>query len=164
MQLKEEKNNINDIQINLEKATINCRAAGFITRQGKVLLHKKENDDFWALVGGKVKCMETSGDAILRELKEELGVEVRAEKLLMIAENFFVFDEKRVHQFCFIYKIDDCDNKICYRETFRRKKLIYRWFDINEIAALDIKPEFIKPFLLDMPIKLQHIVFKENDI
>jgi len=153
---------MNDININLGEAIINCRAAAIITSENKILLHKMRGDSFWTLAGGKIKCQETSEDAILRELKEEIATDVTVEKLLIIAENFFTFDYKLFHEFCFIYKICDGDKLVSNNNIFTNENLIYHWFNINEIPDIKIKPDFMKSVLLDMPSDLKHIVCIEN--
>ena len=38
----------------------NFRTVGVIIHDGKVLVHRAEKDDFWALPGGRVEFQETS--------------------------------------------------------------------------------------------------------
>lgn len=55
--------------------------AGAIVRDGRLLLAQRvsppEFAGMWELPGGKVELGESSGSALQRELKEELGVDVR---------------------------------------------------------------------------------------
>lgn len=54
-------------------------ALAYVERIGKVLLLKRNNEPFlglWSMVGGKVHWGEHPEDAIIREIKEETGVEV----------------------------------------------------------------------------------------
>lgn len=53
-------------------AIINC--------QGKLLMEKRRDSDIWGLVGGGVKKTESSLQAIVREVYEELGIRVSAER------------------------------------------------------------------------------------
>lgn len=43
---------------------------------GKILLHKDINSNFYALIGGRVEVGESSADTIKREIKEELGKDI----------------------------------------------------------------------------------------
>ena len=50
--------------------------AGYIYRKGKVLLIHHKKLDLWLPVGGHIKENETPNDALLREIKEEIGIDV----------------------------------------------------------------------------------------
>ncbi len=63
--------------------TIRCRA--LIVNQGKLLVVKHSKDfDYYALPGGKLEEGENPLECIKREIKEELGVEVKEAKLLYV--------------------------------------------------------------------------------
>ncbi len=56
-----------------------------IVCNGKLLLEKRSDCDLWGLVGGGVKKQETTLQAIVREIREELGLRVLPEKLRKLA-------------------------------------------------------------------------------
>lgn len=56
-------------------------ANAIITCNGKLLLEKRRDCDLWGLVGGGVKKQETPLQAIVREIHEELGIRVSAERI-----------------------------------------------------------------------------------
>ena len=47
-----------------------------LTYNGKLLLEKRRDSDTWGLVGGGVKSYEEPIDAIVREVREELGIRI----------------------------------------------------------------------------------------
>lgn len=51
-----------------------------LTCQGKLLLEKRRDSDTWGLVGGGVKKTETELQAIVREVREELGLRLPKEQ------------------------------------------------------------------------------------
>ena len=57
-------------------------AAALIKKNGKFLLCLRKPDDhygdLWEFPGGKIEAGETAQAAIVREMKEELGIDVRA--------------------------------------------------------------------------------------
>lgn len=61
-------------------------AAACIQHDNKILLCQRHQHDhyggLWEFPGGKVESNETLAEAVIREINEELGVEVRVEKLL----------------------------------------------------------------------------------
>ena len=58
---------------------------------------------FWVPVGGRVEFGETSRQAIIREIREELDAEVLDLELLGVLENLFTFDGDEGHEIVFIY-------------------------------------------------------------
>ncbi len=67
---------------NAPKITQGARlgANAMITCRGKLLLEKRRDSNTWGLVGGGVKRMESERQAIVREVYEELGLRIPAEK------------------------------------------------------------------------------------
>ncbi len=64
------------------------RVTGILIEDRKILLVKqKVNDDrFWSLPGGRMEHGETMGEALIREIKEETGLDSSIIKLLYICE------------------------------------------------------------------------------
>ena len=56
-------------------------ANAIITCQGKLLLEKRRDSDTWGLVGGGGKKSETELQAIVREIREELGLRIKPQQL-----------------------------------------------------------------------------------
>ena len=65
--------------------------AGLLWQNGMVLITKRPQGShlagFWEFPGGKQEVGETPEECLEREIKEELGVEVRAEKLLVTVDH-----------------------------------------------------------------------------
>ena len=65
--------------------------AGLLWQNGMVLITKRPQGShlagFWEFPGGKQEVGETLEECLEREIKEELGVEVRAEKLLLTVDH-----------------------------------------------------------------------------
>ena len=51
-------------------------ANAIITQSGKLLLERRRDSDTWGLVGGGVKKTEEPIDAIVREVREEIGLRI----------------------------------------------------------------------------------------
>ena len=60
-------------------------ANAIITCNGRLLLEKRRDCDLWGLVGGGVKRRETPLQAIAREIKEELGIQVSCDAFRKLA-------------------------------------------------------------------------------
>lgn len=137
-----------DISVSLKNNyRFNFRVAAYFEYNNKVLLHKIDADDFWNLVGGRVKTGETTIQAIKREIKEELNTDIIDAKLILISENFFKFNENNGHEMLFVYKITlDKNSEILKCEEFRgqdRKDATYRWIDKQDIKNHKCLPKLI---------------------
>ncbi len=76
----------------------NYRVAGIAIHQGHLLVHRAEWESFFTLPGGRVELIEDAASALVRELKEELAVDVTIQRLLYIMEYFFEFQRELWHE------------------------------------------------------------------
>jgi mutator protein MutT len=59
-------------------------SAGCIVEDGRVLLQRRGDDNRWGFPGGAIELGESAEEALLREVEEETGLQVRVEALLGI--------------------------------------------------------------------------------
>jgi ADP-ribose pyrophosphatase YjhB (NUDIX family) len=74
------------------------RVGAIIVQRGHVLLMRSIEEDLWFTPGGRVEAGEAAHDALEREVREELGVAGRIERLLWTNENFFKHRDVRHHE------------------------------------------------------------------
>lgn len=65
----------------MTRYTVPVSAKGIVFDEGKVWLRKNERNE-WELPGGKVDEGEQPTQTVVRELKEELGFDVRVERIV----------------------------------------------------------------------------------
>jgi len=67
---------------------MNIRATGILIEDGKILLLKQKVDSSrkWSLPGGKLEENEPLGDCLIREIREETGLDVKIGRLLYICD------------------------------------------------------------------------------
>ncbi len=68
--------------------TPQLRVAAIIIRDHQILLveHRKRGEHYWVLPGGRLQGLETLDAALRRELREELGLDVRVGQLVIVSE------------------------------------------------------------------------------
>ncbi|TCP59444.1 ADP-ribose pyrophosphatase YjhB (NUDIX family) [Tumebacillus sp. BK434] len=147
----------------------NHRTAGVFLDDGHVLLHRFEQDDFWALPGGRVEFMETTKQAVLREMQEEIGLEATVERLLFIAEIHSEEDGGQYHEVGFYYLLRADASQpifrkdIAHRGTEAGTPLIYKWFRLEDLPGLRLFPTFLKTKLQDLPAQAEHVIHRDED-
>ena len=138
---------VKDINVKINDINFVCRSCAVIRNGDKVLFQKRKNDKYYALPGGKIEVLETVKDALKRELIEELGVEVEVKDIVSVVENFFEFNNEKVHQYIFSYEVKLLDDKYNNLDEFEGietlKKVIFKWFDIDELDEEFIKPNYL---------------------
>lgn len=154
-----------DIVFKTEEAIFNFRVAGIWIENGHVLIHRAVYDTSWSLPGGRVAMLEDSKESIIRELQEELGIDIEVEKLLWSAENFFEYDDQSFHEIGFYYKISSKQAGNYFREDeFHGKegeRLIYKWVPIEALEQMELYPVFLRTDLKNIPEYPQHIVARQ---
>ena len=151
-----------DATVNMDKYVLNIRSAVLIVHNNKVLLHKNVNEEYYALLGGRVQLGESSDNTAIREVKEELGKEIQLNGYCCTVENMFLHKGKEYQEILFVYFgefVDDDDKKI--EETLKniegREELEYQWVEIGEFDKYDIRPLVVKQVLANGVFPL-HVV------
>ena len=153
----------------LDHTRLHYRVAAVIVDGGQVLLHRAEIDDFWSLPGGHVELHEPAGDALRREMGEELGADVEVERLLWVVENFFEYAGHRHHELglYFLVRLPPGSRLRSRTRPFSGQEgglhLTLRWFpcDARVLARLPVLPVFLQEGLVALPQTVQHVVNRE---
>lgn len=152
------------IYIKSEGESFSFRIAGIFVHNNRILLQKAIKSGAWVLPGGRSEINETSGETLIREMKEELAAEISIKRLVWIIENFNAYETKGLHEMGFYYlgqlnsEYDLHDIQGDFEGNENNIKLIFRWFEISEISKLDIYPKFLKEHLNILPENIQHVI------
>ncbi|NJL49424.1 MAG: NUDIX hydrolase [Leptolyngbyaceae cyanobacterium SM2_5_2] len=93
-----------------------------LLRQGKrILVHEGydsvKQEAFARPLGGGIDFGETSRDAVIREIKEELGADITNVNLLGIVESIYRYQGEPGHELVFVYDGQFVDNSLYDRES-----------------------------------------------
>ena len=114
-------------------------AAFIVNDKGQVLLQKRSknkrfNPNKWALCAGHVDAYESLKTAILREIKEEIGIDVDSNELVPFGEKEFVIKDSNSHityLYCVKSNLNEEDFIIQEEELSEVK-----WFDIEDVIKM----------------------------
>jgi colanic acid biosynthesis protein WcaH len=116
----------------LEQMPVVCIDAIIMNNKGQYLLIKRKNEplkgDYW-VPGGRLLKNETLNDAVLRKVKEELGIESHVVMPIGVYEDFFdkspLNPENGLHTISIVYLIIAGSENICIDEQSDD----WGWFD-----------------------------------
>ena len=147
--------------------------AAIIKDKDKILATKRSYGEFkggWEFPGGKIEEGEDKKTALIREIKEEVGVNFKIDRYLGIVENFFInANQEKTHGIDFYYlgttedeiplenfDLIENDNGIIINHHFK-------WMELQKLTDYDIRPKCIIPYLRNEQNTSFHLVQRETD-
>ena len=120
-------------------------ARGGCVKDGKGLLCYPKDRSYSYLPGGHIEFGETGREALVREMKEETGLDATAGDLLGVVESSFVQKGEKHCEINLIYrmevrggegeKVRSCEDWICFD-----------WVDCDKIDSANLLPPEMKPY------------------
>ena len=97
-----------DITFETDEGRFNYRVCAVLLDEERILAMHDERSPYWYLPGGRVRMGERAEDAVLREVREELGIEARILRPLWLSQSFFTEDVARAdyHELCLYFLLD----------------------------------------------------------
>lgn len=155
-----------DIKIKDKDLKFKVRVSGILIVNNKILVSKYSNDSY-CLPGGYIQLGETSVDAIKRELREELDIDVKIERFMGISENFFTnIRNEKTHGIDFYYQvipqnISDLNlSDYDYLENDNGHEIIhhFNWLEINNLDRYNLLPNEIKKYIKHCDNSIFHVI------
>lgn len=147
-----------DISYVVGSNKFNYRVCGMIIHDGRILSMHHERSSYYSLPGGRVKIGETAELAILREIKEELGITARIIRPLWLNQGFFTegVDKLHYHELCIYFLLDvsgtgllDRGNKFTLHE--REHIHEFEWLPFDQLKNEYFYPVFLKTEIARLP-------------
>ena len=134
------------------KFNFNLRTSALIFNKNKdkILFSKIQNRDFYLLLGGRIKELEKSYDAIKREIIEELGNDYSNldYEYVCTSEEFVNAKGYNNHQINIIYKsVYNKDIKENVINGLEGDWITFEWINIKDIDNINIYPNKIKEIM-----------------
>jgi ADP-ribose pyrophosphatase YjhB (NUDIX family) len=155
-----------DIHWNTEHGHFNYRIAGVCVERGHVLLDQLAGTSVWFVPGGVCQLMESAPDALAREMREELDVAVRVERLLWIIEHVFVLDGQPWHEVGLYFRMRlpatfadrDPDQPFLRPALERASSDIFRWFPTADLERVHLFPTVLRTALRRLPRTPRYLI------
>ncbi len=141
------------------------RTVGVLVKNNKILVQRDKDGNEYALPGGHIKICETLEDGLIREFKEETGIDIQIKHMLWSEECFWEWSGRRAHNIAFYYLIEegdgfeipDVDEFVSHKDNCN---VVIGWMDIDHIQNVIIYPEFLKDEIHNLNGQIKHFVSK----
>ena len=150
-----------DITFETEEGRFNYRVCAVLLDGGRILAMHDERSPYFYLPGGRVRMGERAEDAVLREVREELGIEARIVRPLWLSQSFFNEDVVRVdyHELCLYFLVDASATDLLTRgDRFRGPELRhvhdFEWLPFERLKDEYFYPLFLKTEIFHLPEQL----------
>lgn len=147
-----------DFRTKVGNTVFGVRATALIVEEGKLLV--VEDEDGFYTIGGAIQVGERTEEAVIREVKEELGVKAQAGQLAFVVENRFEQAGVHFHNIEFHYLVDLLEDAPLTMQEDERQ-LPCRWIALNQLHTVPLKPGFLKTVLPEWDGQLRHIHFEK---
>ena len=123
-----------------ELAGIENIARGVCVVDGHVLLCRPAGGDYTYLPGGHIEFGETGAEALVREIKEETGLESTAGKLLGVVENSFLQHGEKHCEINLVYELTLSGGDVAAQEDW----IGFEWCPLSNLDAANLLPVDIR--------------------
>ena len=147
-----------DFRTKVEHTVFGVRATALIVQNHKPLV-TQDNGKYYT-IGGAIQVNERTEDAVVREVREELGVKAQAGHLAFVVENRFEQDGVYYHNIEFHYLVDLLeDAPLTMQEDEKTQPC--EWIDLDKLQNIQLVPAFLKTALPAWNGQLRHIHLEE---
>ena len=147
-----------DISFKTGNEKFNYRVCAVILHGGKILAMHDERSPYFYLPGGRVKLGETAEDAVIREVREELGITAKIDRPLWLNQGFFKedVDGLQYHEICIYFLMDISDTDLLSKgEKFflseGKHRHTFEWLQWERLEDEYFYPIFIKKEIFHLP-------------
>ncbi len=148
-----------DILFDVDGTLFSYRIGGVLIRDNKILLTKGGDD--YSLPGGHSQIGETSKETIIREFKEETGLDIEPINVIATYENFFKLNEKNCHQVCIYYRLKMIDGRQEVIPNPDTTDIKFVWLELEELKNINLYPIGLSDQILNNNTDKTHFIYKE---
>ncbi|MEW4354830.1 NUDIX domain-containing protein [Streptococcus pneumoniae] len=154
-----------DFRTRNQNQIFGVRATALIMKDHQIFLSYREETKKYYTIGGAIQVGESTEKAVIREVKEELGVDVVVNQLAFIVENEFTAvnddDTLDFHNIEFHYIVEPIEDLPSHMIEEASSSPCY-WINVDKLVNIDVVPAFLKTHLPSWSGEIEHIRIKEK--
>ena len=150
-----------DISFVTDEGKFNYRVCALLLDRERILAMHDERSPYYYLPGGRVRMGERAEDAVLREVREELGIEAKILRPLWFHQSFFTEDVDHLdyHELCLYFLMDISETDLLSRGdafTLREGRHVhdFEWLPFERLRDEYFYPLFLKTEIFRLPEQL----------
>ncbi|HFI2431780.1 NUDIX domain-containing protein [Streptococcus suis] len=130
-----------DFRTKIDNQVFGIRATALLIKDGKIFLTKDAKGRYYT-IGGAIAVNETAQDAVVREVKEELGIDSCVNQLAFVVENQFTHEDINFHNIEFHFIVDPIGEmpKEMIEDSLKQA---CEWIELDKLVNLDVVPAFL---------------------
>lgn len=146
-----------DFRTKKDQQIFGVRATALILKDQKLFLSYREDTKKYYTIGGAVKVGESTEDAVIREVKEELGIAVAVKQLAFIVENqFTAVDKGEMIDFHYLVEpLEEVPSNMMEEDTSPCYGI-----KVDNLVNINVVPAFLKTALPSWSGTIEHIRIK----
>lgn len=109
-----------------------------------------KQETFYRLIGGGIEFCEKAEDTVVREFREELGLDIKVTRFLGTSENIFTYEGKPGHEIVLFFEAEFVAREMHDKEirTIEKELSENRIVWIEPVENLHIYPEGFRKYIL----------------
>ena len=147
-----------DLSFTAGKDKFNYRVCAMMISDGRILAMRDERSPYYYLPGGRVKMGETAENAVLREVREELGITAKIDRPLWLNQAFFTedVDHLHYHELCVYFLMDISGSDLPSKDnsftlTEGQRTHLFEWLSFDRLSDEYFYPLFLKKEIFHLP-------------
>lgn len=141
-----------DVSVMFDDIKFNYRVGLIIEKNNQIIIESSRVVEFSLIPGGRVKTLESTSQAMKREIKEEMGVDIEESEIVGkgLIQSFFKLDNKRYHELFFIYKLTLSNDDTRFdnvSDNLDSETNYYQWINKNTLEENNVLPNALKDII-----------------
>lgn len=145
-----------DFRTRIDNQVFGVRATALLIKDGEIFFTKDSKGCYYT-IGGAIAVNETVQDAVVREVKEELGIDSRVNQLAFVVENQFTYEGIDFHNIEFHFIVESI-GKMPKEMIEEELKQACEWIELDKLVNLDVVPAFLAQELPNWNGQVKHIM------